>query len=74
MTETKEPQSFEDAMAQLEIIVKKLENGDIPLEESIKTYERGMSLSQYCKKQLDDAETKVAKLMKQDGTTETLEP
>jgi exodeoxyribonuclease VII small subunit len=55
--------SFEDALAQLEQIVQKLEGGDVPLEDSIRIYERGAALKAYCEKKLKEAELKVEKIV-----------
>ena len=52
--------SFEDAMGELEIVVGQLERGDVPLEESIKLYERGAALKKRCEEKLKEAEEKVA--------------
>ncbi len=52
--------SFEQAMAELEQVVQKLENGQVALEESIQLYERGDALKKRCEKQLKAAEEKVA--------------
>lgn len=59
-----EPASFESALQELEEIVKKLESGNLPLDESIKLYERGVSLSHYCNKKLEEAENKISLLVK----------
>ena len=56
--------SFEDAMAALEEIVRKLESGDVPLEESIALYERGAKLRANCEAKLKSAEEKVAQITK----------
>ena len=50
---------FEAAVAELESIVKKLEEGDLPLEQSLKLYERGVELSRYCHARLEDAERRI---------------
>ena len=64
--------SFEDSLKKLEAIVDKLEKGDLSLEDSIRLFEEGVELSAACKKDLDAAEGKVQKLMKQrDGTLKT---
>ena len=64
--------SFEDSLKKLEAIVDKLEKGDLSLEDSIKLFEEGVELSAACKKDLDAAEGKVQKLMKQrDGSLKT---
>ena len=61
MSETPvEEMSFEQAMAELEQVVGKLERGDVPLEDSIKLYERGAALRKRCDQKLKEAEEKVA--------------
>jgi exodeoxyribonuclease VII small subunit len=50
---------FEAAIAELESIVKKLEEGDQPLETSLKLYERGVQLSRFCHSKLEEAERRV---------------
>ncbi len=50
---------FEAAIAELEGIVKKLEEGDLPLETSLELYERGVHLSRYCHARLEDAERRI---------------
>ncbi len=52
--------SFEQAMAELEGVVDRLERGEVPLEESIKLYERGAELKKRCEAKLSEAEEKVA--------------
>ena len=52
--------TFEQAMAELERVVGQLEHGDVPLEDSIKLYERGAALKKRCEEKLKDAEEKVA--------------
>ena len=54
--------SFEEAMRELETVVGKLESGDVPLEDSIKLYERGAALKEHCQKKLAEAEEKVAQI------------
>lgn len=54
--------SFEDALRELEAIVRKLESGDAPLEESITLYTRGEALRAQCTRRLADAEAKIQKL------------
>jgi exodeoxyribonuclease VII small subunit len=53
---------FEQALAELEEIVKKLERGDVPLEQSISLYERGDALKKHCDKLLKAAEARVEKI------------
>ena len=50
---------FEGAIAELESIVKKLEEGDIPLEQSLALYERGVQLSRFCHARLEEAERRI---------------
>jgi exodeoxyribonuclease VII small subunit len=58
---------FEDAMRELEDIVKRLESGDLPLEESLKIFEEGVALSRYCLNKLEEAEKRVSILIKDEG-------
>ncbi|MHB2148922.1 exodeoxyribonuclease VII small subunit [Calditrichota bacterium LG25] len=58
--------TFEEALARLEEIVGKLESGEISLDKSIKAFEEGQKLVQFCLQKLNEAETKVKKLS-QDG-------
>jgi exodeoxyribonuclease VII small subunit len=55
--------SFEAALAQLEQIVHKLETGDVPLEDSIRIYERGSALKAHCERRLREAELKVERIV-----------
>jgi exodeoxyribonuclease VII small subunit len=55
--------SFEEAYAELEATVARLERGDLPLEESIALFERGQALAAHCNLQLDSAELKVQQLL-----------
>ncbi len=50
---------FEAAIAELEGIVKKLEEGDLPLEKSLELYERGVQLSRFCHARLEEAERRI---------------
>jgi exodeoxyribonuclease VII small subunit len=50
---------FEGAIAELDGIVKKLEEGDLPLEQSLALYERGVQLSRFCHARLEDAERRI---------------
>ena len=56
--------TFEASLEELERIVKELEKGDLPLEQSLTLFESGMRLSGNCKRQLEEAETRVEILMK----------
>jgi exodeoxyribonuclease VII small subunit len=51
----------------LEKVVRELESGDLPLERSLELFEKGMSLSDTCRKQLQDAETRVEMLIRKEG-------
>jgi exodeoxyribonuclease VII small subunit len=55
--------SYEEAIFELEEIVKMLENGDLSLEHSIELFQKGMELSRYCSKKLDEAERKITLLI-----------
>jgi len=54
--------SFEDALAELEAIVNRLESGDISLDDAIAAYARGTELKQQCQKRLEEAQLKVDKI------------
>jgi exodeoxyribonuclease VII small subunit len=56
--------TFEQALAQLEQIVQRLEKGELPLEESLKLYEEGVRLSRLCHGKLEEAEGKIELLLK----------
>jgi exodeoxyribonuclease VII small subunit len=58
---------FEAAMAELETLVERLERGDLPLEESLKAFERGVQLTRSCQSALKEAEQKVEILLKKAG-------
>ena len=55
--------SFEEAMEQLEVIVAKLESGDVPLEQAIELFQEGMRLSQLCGSKLEQVERKIEMLI-----------
>jgi exodeoxyribonuclease VII small subunit len=56
--------SFEKGLTELEAVVKELESGDLPLEKAIQVFERGVGLSERCRKELEAAETRVEVLMR----------
>jgi exodeoxyribonuclease VII small subunit len=60
--------SFETSLEELEKVVKELESGDLPLDRSLELFSRGMQLSESCRKQLEDAETRVEMLTRKEGT------
>ena len=51
--------SYEAAFQELEALVARMESGDLPLEESVKLYERGQQLAAHCQALLEDAELKI---------------
>lgn len=55
--------SFEDALRALEEVVKRLESGEVPLDESITLYERGEVLRQRCQARLDSAQARIEKIV-----------
>lgn len=55
--------TFEEALKQLDVIVKKLEEPDVPIEKAIKYYQEGMELSKICDKVLSDAEKQMTKIL-----------
>jgi exodeoxyribonuclease VII small subunit len=57
-----EPQNFEQALAELEQIIGKLESGQLALDEALALFERGRQLTAWCGAQLDAAELKIQKL------------
>jgi exodeoxyribonuclease VII small subunit len=73
VAEQKKPPSFEDALNELESLVDTLEKGDLSLEDSLKTFERGVELTRTCQEALKDAEQKVRMLSQPDPDAD-LEP
>lgn len=59
---------FEECLQRLEVIVKEMERGDIPLEQSLKLFEEGVALSASCRKELEEAENRIEILLKEDGS------
>jgi exodeoxyribonuclease VII small subunit len=57
-------EKFEEALQKLEAIVAQIEEGDLPLEETLKAFEEGVRLARFCASKLDEAERKVEKLMR----------
>jgi exodeoxyribonuclease VII small subunit len=64
---------FETSMAELEQIVERLEQGDLPLEESLRQFERGVALTRSCEAALKQAEQKVKVLSQRPGAEPALE-
>jgi exodeoxyribonuclease VII small subunit len=70
-TKSKLP-DFEQSLTELEALVAKLEQGDVPLEEALKTFERGVALTRQCQTALRTAQQKVEVLLARNGE-ETIE-
>ena len=67
-----ETMSFEDALGELEAIVKNIESGQAKLEDSITAYERGISLKTHCENKLKEAQAKIEKItVSADGVVAT---
>ncbi|HEX2562050.1 exodeoxyribonuclease VII small subunit [Phenylobacterium sp.] len=66
--------SFEQALAELESIVARLESGQAPLEQSIQMYERGALLKAHCEKRLEAARLRVEKIVMGQGGPQGVEP
>lgn len=64
---TTAPQSFEASLDELERVVRELESGDMPLEHALGLFARGTQLSEACRRQLEDAETRVEALVRRSG-------
>jgi exodeoxyribonuclease VII small subunit len=73
MPRKKSTSLFEDSLQELELLVEQMEQGDITLEESLKSFERGVKLTSTCQKALQDAEQKVQILLEKNGK-QALEP
>lgn len=59
--------SFEKAMENLELIVEKLEEGEVPLEKAIQYYQEGMELSKVCSEKLTNVEKQMTQIMNEQG-------
>tara|TARA_B100001175_G_scaffold89527_1_gene75429 strand:+ start:871 stop:1095 length:225 start_codon:yes stop_codon:yes gene_type:complete len=68
MTKEDKKVDFESSLKELELIVEKLEDENINLEDSVKSFEEGVSLVKQCQKKLQDAELKIKKLL-DDGSS-----
>jgi exodeoxyribonuclease VII small subunit len=70
--------NFEDALRALEEVVRRLEGGEVPLDESITLYERGEALRKHCQARLDAAQARIEKIVAGEGGkavgTEPLDP
>lgn len=63
--------TFEQAMEELEQIVEQLEEGDVPLEEAISIYKKGMDYSRLCHQKLKSVEEQLTQILKEDGELES---
>ena len=68
----KQEKTFDECLLELEKIVAKLEQGDVPLEEALTKFQEGITLSRDLKKTLEDAEKTLAKVVTEDGNEEIL--
>jgi exodeoxyribonuclease VII small subunit len=62
--EEKPAASFESGLLELELIVKEMESSELPLERALELFEKGMRLSETCRKQLEEAETRIEVLIR----------
>lgn len=62
--------NFESALKELESLVARMEQGDLPLEESLACFERGIALTRTCQESLKNAEQKIQMLIEKDGQGE----
>jgi exodeoxyribonuclease VII small subunit len=68
MTKKKSLTLFEDTLAEIEQLLSQLEQGELSLEESLKSFERGVTLTRVCQKALQEAEQKVQILIETNGS------
>ncbi len=69
MSEQSTP-DFEQALAELEALVERLERGELPLDQALKTFERGVELTRHCQASLKAAQQRVEILLKRNGQPE----
>ena len=72
MAEKKTEINFEKALKDLETVVEKLESGELSLEESLKSFEKGIKLTRQCQEQHSKAELQVKKLIEENGELKTV--
>ncbi len=70
MTRNSKGPDFEQALAELETLVERLEKGDLPLEEALRAFERGVVLTRQCQASLTAAQQKVEILLKRSGQSD----
>ena len=67
-----EDMNFEEALKELEIIIDRLESGEVPLEETIALYDRGSELKKHCELKLQSAEEKIQRISLSQKASEDL--
>ncbi|WP_226663614.1 exodeoxyribonuclease VII small subunit [Microbulbifer aggregans] len=72
MAAKKKAATFESALEELEQLVERLESGDLPLDEALADFERGVKLTRECQQKLASAEQKVKVLMEEGGKVQEL--
>ena len=72
MAAENKPVDFEKALAELETLVERLERGDVPLDEALRAFERGVALTRHCQACLQTAQQKVEILLKRSGHPEVV--
>ncbi len=72
--QTIEKLSFEEALGELESLVRRLEEGKCPLDEAIKTFERGIGLKNHCDTKLKNARLKVEQILENSDGTVSMKP
>lgn len=70
---TKETRTFEKVMEELEEITKKLEEADVPLDEAVAYYQKGIELSRWCDQKLTEVEKQVAEIVDEEGNRKSIE-
>lgn len=73
MTEEKKEQTFEENLDELEKIVSKLEQGDVPLEEALDSFQKGVKLSKELQSTLEHAEKTLTKVIDENGEEQVFE-
>lgn len=71
MSKNAKVMNFEEGIAKLETIVKKMEDGAMSLDESLEAFEEGVKLSKFCGQKLEEAQRRVNLLMEKNGKLET---
>ena len=69
-----DPLKFEEALSELEAVIKKMESGELSLDDSLQAFERGVELARQCRKKLEEAERKVEILLRDESGKLTTEP